>query len=98
MTAGGRPRLKNLVLAVALAAGIAVALLACEDDSEDRFLRQYAQCLVDPNSDLYRREVSNSVGTVPLSAAVAERQLRHQLEMGVITVDELRSDHARLCE
>ena len=98
MTAGRRPRLKSLVLALALGAGIAGALLACGNDSEDRFLRQYAQCLVDPKSDLYRREVSNRVGTVPLSAAVAEQRLREQLEMGAITLDELRRDHARYCE
>ena len=92
------PRLKNLVWALALAAGIAGALLACGNESDDHFLHQYARCLVDPKSDLHRREVSNRVGTVPLSAAVAEQRLRQQLEMGVITLDELRSDHARYCE
>ena len=97
-TAGCCPRLKILILAVALAAGIAAALLACGNDSEDRFLRQHARCLVDPKSDLYRREVSSRVGTVPLSAAVAERRLRQQLELGVITLDELRSLHVRYCE
>ena len=98
MTTGCGLRLKSLALALALAAGIAGMLLACGNDSEDRFLRQHAQCLIDPNSDLYRREVSNRVGTIPLSAAVAEQRLRQQLEMGVITLDELRSDHARYCE
>ena len=98
MTAGCCPRLKNLVWALALAACIAGALLACGNDSEDRFLHQHARCLGDPNGDLYRREVSNRVGTVPLSAAEAERRLRQQLELGVITLDELRSVHARYCE
>ena len=97
-TAVCSPKLKNLVLALVLAAGIAGALLACGNDSEDRFLRQHAQCMVDPNSDLYRREVSNRVGTVPLGEAEAERRLRQQLELGVITLDELRSVHARYCE
>ena len=98
MTAGCCPRLKNWVWTLVLVAGIAGALLACGNDSEDRLLRQYARCLVDPNSDLYRREVSSRVGTVPLSAEVAERRLRQQLEQGVVTLNELRSDHARYCE
>ena len=98
MTAGCCPRLKNWVWALVLVAGIGGALLACGNDSEDRFLRQHARSLVDPNSDLYRREVSSRVGTAPLSAAVAERRLRQQLERGVITLNELRSDHARYCE
>ena len=85
-------------MALALAAGIATALLACGNDTEDEVLRQYAQCLVDPKSDLHRREVSDRVGTVPLSAAVAEQRLRQQLEMGVITLDELQNEHARYCE
>ena len=67
MTAGCLPRLKNLALALALAAGVAGALLACGNDSQDRFLLQHARCLVDPNGDLYRREVSSRVGTVPLA-------------------------------
>ena len=99
MTTGCCPRLKSLALKLALAAGIAGALLACGNDpSEDRFLRQYARCLVNPESALYCQEVSNRVGTVPLSAAVAEERLRQQLELGAITLDELRSDHARYCE
>ena len=98
MTAGCCLRMKTLALALILSAGIAGVLLACGNASEDRFLRQHAQCLVDPNSDLYRREVSGRVGTVPLSPAAAEHQLRQQLELGVITLDQLRSDHARHCE
>ena len=98
MTTGGDHSLRNLALALVVAAGIAGALLACENASEDQFLRQHAQCLVDPSSDLYRRELSGRVGTVPLSSATAERRLRQQLELGVITLDELRSDHARYCE
>ena len=98
MTASCHPRLKQLAWVLALAAGIAGALLACGNVSEDRFLRQHARYLVDPNRDLYRREVSNRVGTAPLSAAVADQRLRYQLELGVITLDGLRSEHARFCE
>ena len=46
-----------------------LVMLACGGDTDDRMVRQYAGCLTDTNTALYRMTVSS--GTVTLSAEAA---------------------------
>ena len=72
--------------------------LACGMDGDDRMVRQYADCMADPNTSLHRVTVSNAVGTVPLSAEGTEARTRAQLERGEVTMAGIRAHHARYCE
>lgn len=72
--------------------------LACGEDSDERMVRRYADCMADPNTTLHRRTVANAIGAVPLSAEAMEARLRAQLERGEVTMAEIRADHARYCE
>ena len=72
--------------------------LACGVDGDERMVRRYAECMVDPNTTLYRLTVSEAVGTVPLSAEAVEERLYVQLSRGEITMAEIRADHGRYCE
>ena len=69
--------------------------LACGVDADERMVRRYAECMVDPNTTLYRLTVSGAVGTVALSA---EAGLHAQLSRGEITMAEVRANYARHCE
>ena len=72
--------------------------LACGEDSDERMVRRYADCMADSNTTLHRRTVSNAVGSVPLSAEAMEMRLRSQLERGEVTMAGIRADYARYCE
>ena len=72
--------------------------LACGVDTDDRMVRRYAECMVDPNTALHRLTVSGSVGTVALSADAVEEGLRARLSRGEVTMAEIRAGHARYCE
>ena len=72
--------------------------LACGMDGDDRMVRQYADCMADPNTSLHRLSVSNPVGTVPLSTEAIETRLRAQLERGEVTMARIRADYASYCE
>ena len=72
--------------------------LACGVDGDERMVRRYAECMVDPNTKLYRLTASGVVGTVALSAEAMEERLHAQLSRGEITMAEIRVDHARYCE
>ena len=72
--------------------------LACGVDADDRMVRRYAGCLTDANTALYRLTVSNTSGTVPLSAEAVEERVRDQLERGELTMGEIRADYARYCK
>ena len=72
--------------------------LACGVGGDERMVRRYAECMVDPNTTLYRLTVSEAVGTVPLSAEAVEERLYVQLSRGEITMAEIRADHGRYCE
>ena len=72
--------------------------LACGVDGDKRMVRRYAECMVDPNTTLYRLTVSEAVGTVPLSPEAVEERLYVQLSRGKITMAEIRADHGRYCE
>ena len=73
-------------------------VLACGTGAGDRMVREYAECMVDPDTTLHRLTVSGSVGTVALSADAAEERLRARLSQGEVTMAEVRTDHARYCE
>ena len=94
-----RVGVRNLgrALVVALTAVVVWLILACGDVSEERLLREHARCLVDSNSALHRMEMANRTGMVPLSVEGAERWLRRQLDLGEITMDEIRAMHTRHC-
>ena len=72
--------------------------LACGVDTDDRMVRRYAECMVDPNSALHRLTVSGAVGTVVLSSETAEERLFAQLSREEVTVAEIRSEYTRYCE
>ena len=72
--------------------------LACGVDGDERMVRRYAECMVDPNTTLYRLTVSEAVGTVPLSAEVVEERLYVQLSRGEVTMSEIRGGYGRYCE
>ena len=72
--------------------------LACRVDADERMVRRYAECMVDPNTTLYRLTVSGAVGTVALSAEAVEEGLHAQLSRGKITMAEIRANYARHCE
>ena len=72
--------------------------LACRVDGDHRMVRQYADCMADPNIALHRLVVSNAVETVPSSAAALEERLRAQPERGEVTMTGIRADYARYCE
>ena len=80
-----------------MTAGVWLAL-ACGMDVDDRMVRRYAECMVDPNTTLHRLMVSGAVGTVLLSADAVEEQLHAQLERGEVAMSEIRADFARYCE
>ena len=73
-------------------------VLACGTGADDRMVREYAECIVDPDTTLHRLTVSGTVGTVPLSIETAEERLYAQLSQGEVTMAEVRADHARYCE
>ena len=85
--------LNTLLLIVGLWIG-----LACGLDTDDRMLRRYANCLTDTNTTLYRMTTSGTIGTVTLSAEAMEQRLRSQLEIGELTMGEIRADYARYCK
>ena len=72
--------------------------LACGTDADDRMVRRYAECMVDPNTALHRLMVSGAVGTVALSADAVEERLQARLSRGEVTMAEIRAGHARYCE
>ena len=72
--------------------------LACGLSGDDRMVRGYAECMVDPDTDLHRLMVSGAAGTVALSAEVVEERLRAQLSRGEVTMAEIGAGHARYCE
>ena len=72
--------------------------LACGMNVDDRLVRRYAECMVDPNTTLRRLMVSGAVGTVALSADAAAERLRARLSRGEVTMAEIRAGHARYCE
>ena len=72
--------------------------LACGEDSDERMVRRYADCMADTNAILHWQTVSNSVGLVPLSAEAVEMRLRAQLERREVTMARIRADYARYCE
>ena len=72
--------------------------LACGTGIDDRMVREYAECMVDPDTTLHRLTVSGSVGTVALSADAAEERLRARLSRGEMTMSEIRAGYARYCE
>ena len=73
-------------------------VLACGMNVDDRMVRRYAECMVDPNTTLHRLMVSGSVGTVLLSAEAVEEQLHAQLSRGELAMAEVRADYGRYCE
>ena len=83
--------------ALTMTAGVWLAL-ACGMNVDDRMVRRYAECMVDPNTKLHRLMVSGAVGTVLLSADAVEEQLHAQLKRGEITMAEIRADYGRYCE
>ena len=93
----GRKRSLGPMLAVAWTVATMWATLACGADAEERLLRDYAECLVDPNSGLHLKYVANRVGTVQLSVEGMERWLIRQLEGGTLTMDEIKNNHSRHC-
>ena len=72
--------------------------LACGTNVDDRMVRRYAECMVDPNTTLHRLTVSGAVGTVALSAHAMEERLQARLLRGEVTMAEIRAGHARYCE
>ena len=74
-----------------------VGLAGCEP-SGDRLVHEYAVCMVDGNSALHRRMASGATGTIPLSVAGAETQVRAQLERGELTMAEVEEFYARFCK
>ena len=101
----GQITVYRLWTALAMMTCLLVAL-ACGEDSDERMVRRYADCMADPNTTLHRRTVANAVGAVPrwrrgcaLNWSEAmEARLRAQLERGEVTMAEIRADHARYCE
>ena len=87
----------RLWTALALTLCLWVAL-ACGEDSDQRMVRRYADCMADTNTVLHREAVSNLVGSVPLSADMMEARLRAQLVRGKITMAWIRAGYARYCE
>ena len=73
-----------------------IGLAGCESGDE-RLVREYAECMVDDNSMLYRQMSSGETGTVPLSVAGAEVWVRAQLERGELTMAKLGESYARFC-
>ena len=73
-------------------------VLACGMNVDERVVRRYAECMVDPNTALHRLMVSGAVGTVALSADAVEERLRARLSRGEVTMAEIRAAHARYCE
>ena len=83
--------------ALTMTAGVWLTL-ACGMDVDERMVRRYAECMVDPNTTLHRLTVSGSVGTVLLSADAAEEWLHGQLSRGEVAMAEIRANHARYCK
>ena len=77
-----------------------VGLAGCESSGEpsgDRLVHDYAVCMVDGNSALHRRMASGTTGTISLSVAGAEAQVRAQLQRGELTMAEIAESYARFC-
>ena len=77
-----------------------VGLAGCESSGEssgERLAREYAECMVDGNSELHRRMASGETGTVPLSVAGAEARVRAQLERGELTMAQMAESYVRFC-
>ena len=83
--------------ALAMTACVWLAL-ACGMNVDDRMVRRYAECMVDPNTTLHRLTVSGSVGTVLLSAEAVEERLHGQLSRGEVAMAEIRADYGRYCK
>ena len=90
-------RWQRIVVAV-FGASILWVGTACAGESDDEFLRSYAECLADVNGVLHRTQFANRVGTVPLDLPGIERWLRVSLERGTISMDEMRANHNRDCK
>lgn len=71
--------------------------LACAEDSDEKLLRRYAECMADSNTVLHRQTFSNATGAVSLSAGATELWLQDRLATGKITMAEIRASHARHC-
>ena len=84
-------------LAFALAAGAVGLGTACAADTEDKLLREYAECLTDPHSVLHRTAIANRAGTVPLNSDGMQGWLRGSLERGETSIDEIRATYNRHC-
>ena len=84
-------------LCFVLAAGAVGLGTACAVDTEDKLLREYAECLTDPHSVLHRTEIANRVGTVPLDSDGMQRWLRGSLERGDLSIGEMRATYNRHC-
>ena len=89
--------MQRLWNALAMTACLWLAL-ACGADNDDRMVRRYAECMVDPNTTLHRMTLSGAVGTVALSSETAEERLYAQLSREEVTVAEIRSEYTRYCE
>ena len=83
--------------ALAMTACVWLAL-ACGMNVDDRMVRRYAECMVDPNTTLHRLTVSGSVGTVLLGAEAVEERLHGQLSRGEVAMAEIRADYGRYCK
>lgn len=81
---------------VLVAGGVGLGT-ACAADTEDKLLREYAECLTDPHSVPHRTEIANRVGTVPLDSDGMQRWLRGSLERGELSIDEMRATYNRHC-
>ena len=80
------------------AGGVLWTGIACADDTDDEFLRSYAQYLTDSDGVLHRTHLANRVGAVPLDSQGIELWLRGSLERGETTIDEMRANYIRHCK
>ena len=85
--------MKRTLVTVLAVVCFGVGLAGCEPSGE-RLVREYAECMADGNSALHRRMVSGETGTVPLSVAGVEAQVRAQLERGELTLSEIEESYA----
>ena len=89
--------MRRLLAALTVMACLWLAV-ACGADADDRMVRRYAECMVDPNTALHRLMVSGAVGTVALSADAMEKQLHARLLRGEIAMSEISASYVRYCE
>ena len=86
------------ILNAVFAAGVLWTSISCAGDTDDDFLRSYAQCLADSNGVLHRTQFANRVGTVPLDPQGIGLWLLGSLERGETTIDEMRANYIRHCK